>query len=293
MLNAGAYGTSQGTPDKHNPVTSSLLISAAFHLDAEKVDQLLSSGNDPNVQGSGGITPLTASLSRQIPIKSGFLNGLGSSEAIFKRQEIVEKLLAHGANPDTPLSSGITPLMLASRDGASSVVSALLAHHAAINTMDKAGKNALDYAVANNHWNVFRKLVRAGAEYKSHKTKSGDTLLAEAMESNAWTVAKWLIEHKAGINTPYSGTTPLITSIIRHADPITYSLLNHGADPNLRGRDNGPTPLIAAVRLRDINAIRLLMHHGADPKLKDDSGHSALFYADRTGNPLIKKLTEN
>jgi len=65
---------------------------------------------------------------------------------------------------------------------------------------------------------------------------------------------------------------------------LIHILLQHGADPNMRGV-NDWTPLHHAVSRRDAEAIRLLLHSGADPSLRTriDDYETALEGAERAG----------
>ncbi|AZO08269.1 MULTISPECIES: ankyrin repeat domain-containing protein [unclassified Mesorhizobium] len=65
---------------------------------------------------------------------------------------------------------------------------------------------------------------------------------------------------------------------------IVRMLIDHGADPNMRGV-NDWTPLHYAVSLRDAEAIRLLLVSGADPSLRTriDDCATALQGADEAG----------
>ena len=63
-------------------------------------------------------------------------------------------------------------------------------------------------------------------------------------------------------------------------------LLEHGADPNARGRD-GITPLQLAVCLKPKFALRTtfaLLRHGADPTRKDGFGKTPLQNAKEYGD---------
>ncbi|CDX11247.1 conserved hypothetical protein [Mesorhizobium sp. ORS 3324] len=65
---------------------------------------------------------------------------------------------------------------------------------------------------------------------------------------------------------------------------IVRTLLEHGADPNMRGV-NDWTPLHYAVAKRDAEAIRLLLASGAEPSLRTriDDYETALEGADKGG----------
>src|SRR5437667_1444769 len=75
-----------------------------------------------------------------------------------------------------------------------------------------------------------------------------------------------------------------------HLEFIKF-LLDHGADPNARVKDNtltrtiftmqwffeaGATPFIRAAQSGDVQLMKLLLAHGADPKLATDFGDTAL-----------------
>lgn len=69
------------------------------------------------------------------------------------RMEIVELLLARGAKPDLATTSryGATPLMEASRDGRVEIARKLIAAGASVNTGDRYGDHALNWAAYFGH----------------------------------------------------------------------------------------------------------------------------------------------
>jgi ankyrin repeat protein len=117
----------------------------------------------------------------------------------------------------------------------------------------------------------------------------------------------WLVEHGANVNLPNKGGwTPLYLATDNrnieggdfpvpkpdtdHLDYIKF-LLEHGADPNLRCKDNtltrtiftmqwffesGATPFVRAAQSGDVELMKVLLAHGADPKLPTDFGDTAL-----------------
>src|SRR5437667_7735963 len=75
-----------------------------------------------------------------------------------------------------------------------------------------------------------------------------------------------------------------------HLEFIKF-LLDHGADPNARVKDNtltrtiftmqwffesGATPFVRAAQSGDRDLMKLLLQHGADPKIPTDFGDTAL-----------------
>ena len=119
----------------------------------------------------------------------------------------MRSLLAHGANPNTTDSGGIsalewaaakghldevlallkahaavdgaynpgkyTPLMRAANFGFPRVVAALIAHGANVNAFDSIGQDALDYARIEHHKDVVALLVRHGATSQGARSPQG------------------------------------------------------------------------------------------------------------------------
>lgn len=72
-----------------------------------------------------------------------------------------------------------------------------------------------------------------------------------------------------------------------HEDIVRY-LLDHGANPNLRGMSN---PLIVACWRRHPAVVRLLLDHGADPNARGEG--TPLYAAESTEQPdLVALLRE-
>lgn len=75
-------------------------------------------------------------------------------------------LLAAQQDPST----GLSPLMVASRHGHLDVCKALLEAAAPWNAVDRYGKCAGDYATDNSHWNVVNYLVEEGTKAEASST---------------------------------------------------------------------------------------------------------------------------
>src|SRR5206468_10165281 len=86
------------------------------------------------------------------------------------------------------------------------------------------------------------------------------------------------------------GDYPVPKPDMDHLEYIKY-LLDHGADPNGRAKDNtlsrtiftmqwfqesGATPFVRAAQSSDIELMRVLLARGADPKIATDHNDTAL-----------------
>ena len=135
----------------------------------------------------------------------------------------------------------------------------------------------------------------------------GWTPLLTATNNRHYQLGQYLIERGANPNiankggwTPLylatdnrnieGGDYPVPKADMDHLDYIKF-LLDHGADPNARARENtltrtiftmqwfyeaGATPFIRAAQSSDVALMQLLLEHGADPFMRTDNGDTAL-----------------
>ncbi|KAL2176478.1 uncharacterized protein P884DRAFT_245704 [Thermothelomyces heterothallicus CBS 202.75] len=72
--------------------------------------------------------------------------------------------------------------------------------------------------------------------------------------------------------------------------PVIAALIRHGADLSYTTPLSRTTPLLVAAKSGRIDIVRLLLESGARISVKDALGHSALFYASRSGNAKLVEL---
>ena len=168
------------------------------------------------------------------------------------------------------------------------------------------GLTALVFAAREGDLESARRLIAAGADV-NQQTEYGWTPLLTAVDNRNYAVARLLIEHGADVNrankggwTPLylatdnrnieGGDYPVPKADIDHLEMIRL-LLEKGADPNLRIKDNtltrtiftmqwfyedGATPFLRAAQSSDTELMKLLLAHGADPKIATNHGDTAL-----------------
>src|SRR6185312_13335265 len=77
-----------------------------------------------------------------------------------------------GANPNTPIATGETPLMTCSKSGNADAIRSLIAHDAAINAKEPVqNQTALMWAAAEEHPAVVKALIEAHADLQAHSKK--------------------------------------------------------------------------------------------------------------------------
>jgi quinoprotein dehydrogenase-associated probable ABC transporter substrate-binding protein len=151
------------------------IMTAAYYNDAEDVKLFASRGADPNVLSRQNLTPLGVA-------------------AQYGKNEAAVALIAAGADPRRPIGeAAYTPLMLASANDASELVQALLAKGADVNARNTGGVTALMMAAANGHADMVGLLLHAGANVQA-QTDRGDTALSIARAKKDEKVIKVLGE---------------------------------------------------------------------------------------------------
>jgi len=156
---------------------------AAYDGYLEKVKEIIDrEPNQINVQDELGYTPLHLA------------SGKGHTE-------IVEFLLNHGADTESEIFDGRTPLMLAAwyaKDGKYETIKLLLEHGAKVNHKDKDGGTALHRAAMYSDKEVINLLISYGADVNAKEEYQITPLIQAAMLNNI-EAAKALVEHGADI----------------------------------------------------------------------------------------------
>jgi ankyrin repeat protein len=141
------------------------------------------------------------------------------------------------------------------------------------------------------HWrgekdgpDVFRELVRAGADPTRHSENKSLMWTASQHGNKQWAIEILLDVIPRRKLAPDDLTTALLNTA--HDPTLVKRLLNAGADVNRRGRaanaflPGAPiSPLMAAAFYGNPDCVQLLLTAGADVNLKDAEGHAALDYA--------------
>jgi len=177
-------------------------------------------------------------------------------------------------------SGGLTPLVFAAREGSLDTAKVLIEAGANVNQVTEYGWTPLLVASNNRNYKLGAYLLEHGAN-PNLANKGGWTPLYLATDNRN-------IE---------GGDYPVPKPDMDNLEYIEL-LLNHGADPNVRVKENtlsrtiftmqwffepGATAFVRAAQSSDVALMKLLLAHGADPKLASDFGDTALTAAGGIG----------
>ena len=168
---------------------------AAHWNDVKTATRLIRAGARVNVPNDYGVTPLS--------LACGDATGA-----------MVELLLAAGADPNLAWPSGETPLMTASRANNVGAVSALLDYGQEARTLlarcvdvnakeHSHGQTALTWALSQNHTEVARSLIAAGADVQARSDTGFMPLMFAARQGDIEAV-RMLLDLGADVNAAAS-----------------------------------------------------------------------------------------
>jgi ankyrin repeat protein len=217
-------------------------------------------------------------------------------------------------------------LLDALRDGNLAAVRQLVKSGAPVNAVDDFDSSALMYAALYADVTTVQLLLEKGAD-PNHADKAGATALMWAIPDEA--KCRVLIARGARVNavSEATGRTPVLIAAGRPgASGIVRMLLDKGADPKARDKNNettllraalsgdpnimkllidrgvdinaatsrgGVTPLLEAIAQNDSEVLDMLIAKGADLKARDQEGFNVLTSATAFGNvPLFRKLID-
>ena len=210
-----------------------------------------------------------------------------------------ESLLDAGADVDSDVKWGMTPLMFASAEGHMDLMRLFLERGADVNKCDPHNRNALLYSVAYEY------KENSPAEAEAHRGRvellighNADPLSKDGEGKNAVSIAalnghaalvRFLAEKGVPVNEcDMHGIPPLAYASGKGHVETVEALVEKGADVNFQSL-NGKTAIIIAVLADKPDVVRKLLDLCADPNLSDSEGN-ALDYAMGHGREGILKI---
>jgi len=180
---------------------------------------------------------------------------------------------------DDQHTGGVTPLVLAARQGNIEAVKTLADSGADLNKPSGDGSSAIVVAVQNGHYDVARYLVEKGADINLANEKGWTPLYLAVKHRNletgtipvpnqnqAFDFVKLLLERDVNVNARLKADTE-----IRNGQRATWLA------------EAGATAFLRAALCGDIEVMRMLLAKGADPKIATEDGTTPLMAAAGVG----------
>ena len=238
--------------------------------------------------------------------------------------DVVELLLARGADFSIRDDRDRSPLVLASENGNPKVANFLFEHMAASMsiledgaanttlstislqnappsiappprereedvTSSDSGQCSVYSASQNGQFDIVRSLLDRGHDVNDRNSRR-ETALDVASRFGQLEVARLLIERGADVDArDRDGWTPLITALEYGQLEVARLLLDRGADVNAKKRDHN-TPLHRASFKGSFEMVRLLLDHGANVDVRNHDGQTPREIAIQLGHRRILEL---
>ena len=220
--------------------------------------------------------------------------------------ELVEYLLANGADPNIPNNNGIPPILIAAEKNRGNIVRMLLEKGAHLDTTArfKSDTSPLFVAAQEGNIDIVKQFLNKGVNVDEKRQSDGVTPLIAAVNRGNIQIVNLLINfgaslyektrdgHYAKYVAVYSGyldiakilekaeEEPEFIKVVRGGDfDKVKKLLEAGLDINMQTINGLFTPLLTAIQNGHYDIVELLLKAGANPNLKLGNNQTALYSA--------------
>jgi ankyrin repeat protein len=188
-----------------------------------------------------------------------------SEAAVVGNVEVLRKLLSAGADVESPNGDGQTALMVIARTSNIAAAKLLISKHANVNAVEQwRGQTPLMWAAAENQPAMVKLLVGHGAKVDARS------------KVNVW--ERQVTAEPRMQARPSGGFTPLLYAARKGCLECAQTLLKAGADKNLTDPDN-VSPLLLATLNFNFDIAALLVKEGANVNKWDTWGRAPLYAA--------------
>jgi len=202
--------------------------------------------------------------------------------------EMVELLLAHGADVHARSSEGKAAIAYAVDAGDLAMVKVLLEGGARIDQIDGEGTDLKAYAAARG-----QKQIMAFTDSFAAQQAAGYALFQAVKDDDPPRALALLKENPGCVDarTRHERWTPLLQAARGANASMAKLLVEYGAQVNLCN-SRGMSPLMYAARSGDLQLVRLLLNCGADVRAVSREGNTACEFALDRGHARVVMLLQ-
>ncbi len=192
------------------------------------------------------------------------------------------------------LSTEETPCMKAAKNGHLEVLQYLVAKGADFHKATSGGENPLTIAAEHNHANIVTFLLDKGEDINYKESNYGKSALHHAAEHNNVGLIKKLLKRKADISLrDKKNNTPFTSAVFYNKTDAIEFLLKKGADANEKGQYGQPAIVLAVqsaesmqydISEKNKKTVDILLQNGANINAQDSDGNTCLIHAAQDGN---------
>ncbi|XP_071178364.1 uncharacterized protein [Mytilus edulis] len=208
--------------------------------------------------------------------------------------ELVTWCLRHcTSNVNHCRKDGVSPLVIACKNGHTEVVQMLINNKADINKCRDTGGSPLFVACQEGHTEVIQMLINNKADINKCMDDGASPLFIACQEGHTELV-QMLINNKADINKCRdTGGSPLFMACQKGHTEVVQMLINNKADINKCRDDDGVSPLYIACQIGHTEVVQMLINNKADINKCKDTGASPLYIACQDGHTEVVQMLIN
>ena len=235
------------------------LIMACHRGNKDAIDVLLNGGADPTIGDIDGNTCLHEAVAQDCT------------------QEVIEKIICHGADVNATSKDNVTALMRACKKGNIDAINILLNAGADPDIAGNDGYTCFHFAAGGYCSKETLQTIINHSTDVNAAIKNNETTLMKACYTGNIDAINILLNAGANlhISDNYGDTWLHHAAFGDCTKDVFQTIIDHGADVNATDKNNKTALVIACDKCNE-GAINVLLNAGADPNISDDDGFASL-----------------